>query len=98
LLKNKINILEKIRSIRLAKGYTQEYIAAKLNIDTVNYGRIERGQSKLTVDRFIELCKILEVSPNIFFKESIEESNNSELYELTAKIYEEIKQINKKIN
>lgn len=90
-----MKINEKIRNIRLSKGYTQEYVADKLNIDAVNYGRIERGQSKLTVDRFIELCKIFEVNPHIFFEEG---SENSKLYELTLKIYEEIKQINKKLS
>ncbi len=56
-------ILEKIRNIRLSHGYTQEYMAEKLGIDTVNYGRIERGKSKLSLERFIRICEILEVSP-----------------------------------
>ncbi|MEA3452160.1 MAG: helix-turn-helix transcriptional regulator [Bacteroidota bacterium] len=92
---NTMKIHKKIRVIRQSKGYTQDYIANKLNLDTVNYGRIERGQSKLTVDRLIKLCEILEVSPKNFFDEK---TDNSELLKLTEKIYEEIKQINKKIN
>ncbi len=75
-------ILEKIRNIRLSHGYTQEYMAEKLGIDTVNYGRIERGKSKLTLDRFLKICEILQVSPN----ELLNDENN-EIIEFLKKIY-----------
>jgi len=44
----KMKLNERIRTIRQGKGYTQEYMAEKLGIDTVNYGRIERGQTQIT--------------------------------------------------
>ncbi len=76
-------ILDKIRQIRLSRGYTQEYMADKLGIDTVNYGRIERGQSKLTIDRFLRICEILDVKP-------IDLLNNekSEIIKYLKRIYE----------
>ncbi len=63
-----MEIHEKIRSIRQARGITQDFLAERLNIDTVNYGRIERGQAKLTVERFEVICELLEVNPGDFFK------------------------------
>lgn len=59
-------IQEKIRIKRLEKGLTQEYLAMKLGIDTATYGRIERSQIKLTIDRFIEISNTLETNPSYF--------------------------------
>ncbi len=76
-------ILEKIRNLRLSRGYTQEYMAEKLGIDTVNYGRIERGKSKLTLDRFLKICDILQVSPTELLND-----NQNEIISYLKKIYE----------
>ncbi len=76
-------VLEKIRNLRLSHGYTQEYMAEKLDIDTVNYGRIERGISKLTLDRFLKICEILEVSP-----EEVLNDEKNEIIKHLEKIYE----------
>ena len=92
----RMKIHEKIRLVRQSKGYTQEYVADKLHIDTVNYGRIERGQTNITIDRFIKLCEILDTKAISFFKE--ETPGNFELVALTRKIFEEIKQINQKLD
>ena len=75
-------ILEKIRNLRLSRGYTQEYMAEKLGIDTVNYGRIERGKSKLTLDRFLKICDILQVSPTELLND-----NQNEIISYLKKIY-----------
>jgi len=61
-------IPEKIRNLRLQKGLTQEYMADKLHIDTVNYGRLERGKSSITIDRLWNISQILEVSISSFFE------------------------------
>ncbi len=81
-------IIEKIRNIRLSKGYTQEYIAEKLGIDAVNYGRIERGQAKLTLDRFVKICEILDVPPGSFFNDEPDL-----IIQYLEKIYETEKEI-----
>lgn len=90
-----MEIHEKIRTIRLSKGFTQDNIAEKLNIDPVNFGRIERGQANLTMERFLKICEILEVHPRLFFEDSTEEGESRTLLE---KIYQEIKQINEKLD
>jgi len=90
-----MKIYEKIRAIRQSKALTQDFVADKLNIDPVNYGRIERGQANLTMDRFLDICKILEIHPKLFFEES---TDNVDLKNLIENIYQEIKQINEKLN
>jgi transcriptional regulator with XRE-family HTH domain len=54
---------DSIRKIRDIKGYSQEYVAQKLNMSQNNYGRIELGKVKLDVDRLKEIATVLEVDP-----------------------------------
>jgi transcriptional regulator with XRE-family HTH domain len=91
-----MTVHEKIRAIRQSKGFTQDYIAEKLDIDTVNYGRIERGQAKITLERFVEICAILSVQPSNLLEEI--EINSLKQQDIMEKIYDEIRQINEKIS
>lgn len=91
-----MKIHEKIRTIRQTKGLTQDYLADKIGIDTVNYGRIERGQAKLTVDRFLEISEILEVAPNLFF-ETNTKPEGDDIIGLLNKIFETEVQILKQM-
>ena len=84
---NNMNVSDKLRIIRQSKGYTQDYVAEKLNIDPVNYGRIERGQTKLTIDRLQKLADIFEINIVEFFDEQSNQ-NLSETSDLLKKIYE----------
>ncbi len=83
-----MEVIEKIRTLRLSKGYSQEYIASRIGIETVNYGRIERGQAKLTVERLLKICEILEVSPSDLFDEK-----QNQVLNYLKKIYETEKEI-----
>ncbi|CAH0994184.1 hypothetical protein EMA8858_00292 [Emticicia aquatica] len=56
-----MNIGEKIRQIRLAKGYSQENLADMLGISTTAYGDIERNKTELTIVRATEVAKILNI-------------------------------------
>lgn len=57
-----MNTGEKIRQIRLSKGYSQENLADLLNISTTAYGDIERNKTELTISRANDIAKILEIS------------------------------------
>ncbi len=52
----------KIRQIREAKKYSQEYIATKLNISQNAYSKIENNQTKLTLERLKEIAKALDTT------------------------------------
>lgn len=54
---------EKIKIVRELRGLTQEHIAQKLNISAQAYGKIERNETKLDVERLQQIANILEVSP-----------------------------------
>ena len=42
-------VSEKIRLLRLEKNYTQEYVAAQLELSQSYYGRIENGKRTISV-------------------------------------------------
>ena len=54
---------QKIRILRRLKGYSQEYFASQLGISQGAYGKIERGESDITLGRLREIADILEVTP-----------------------------------
>ncbi|WP_443945337.1 helix-turn-helix domain-containing protein [Pedobacter sp. AW1-32] len=58
------NVAGNIRKIREYRDYTQDYLAAKLDISQNAYSKIELGYSKLTVDRLFQIAAILEVDPS----------------------------------
>lgn len=49
-----------IRNKREDLNYTQEYLAAKLNISQNAYSKIELGYTKITVERLFQIADILE--------------------------------------
>ncbi|MBC7418999.1 MAG: helix-turn-helix transcriptional regulator [Pedobacter sp.] len=53
------NVASNIRKIREYKGYTQDYLAAKLKISQNAYSKLELGYSKLTVERLFKISTIL---------------------------------------
>jgi len=50
-----------IRKVREFRNYTQDYLAAKLDISQNAYSKIELGYSKITLDRLFQIAQILEV-------------------------------------
>ncbi|MFD0794596.1 helix-turn-helix domain-containing protein [Mucilaginibacter litoreus] len=52
-------IAANIRSRREEMNYTQEYLAAKLNISQNAYSKIELGYTKITVERLFQIAEIL---------------------------------------
>ena len=59
-----MHVSEKIRKIRELKGYSQDYVAAKLKMSQTNYSKIEKGDTKeMTVERLEKIANALEVEP-----------------------------------
>lgn len=54
------DVLERIKKIRKERGYSHEYIASELNISQVAYSKLEKNETKLTVERLYKLSEILE--------------------------------------
>lgn len=52
-----------IRKLREFRDYTQDYLAAKLEISQNAYSKIELGYSKITLERLFIISAVLDVSP-----------------------------------
>lgn len=66
-----MKINEKIRLLREAHNFTQEEMAHKLSLSTNGYANIERGETKLHLERLEEIAHIfgIEVTDLISFGE-----------------------------
>ena len=56
-----MNINEKIRRIRESKEWSQEQMAEKLNMSLNGYAKIERGETKLYLDKLEHIAHILDI-------------------------------------
>ena len=54
---------EKVRSMRTAKGISQDKLAVKSQIDRSYIGRIDRGEVNVTMDKLYLLAEALECDP-----------------------------------
>ena len=55
------SLIGRIRKRREALNYSQEYLAAKLCISQKTYSKLELQHNKLTVERLLQICDVLEV-------------------------------------
>ena len=54
---------KRLREARIAKNLSQEQIATMLNIKQQSYTRYETGKGEPSLEMLVEICKILDESP-----------------------------------
>lgn len=57
-----LNLGKRIRGKRKAKGWSQEELAGKCGISISFMGHIERSTRKMSLETFVAMCEVLEVS------------------------------------
>ncbi|MDR2474373.1 MAG: helix-turn-helix domain-containing protein, partial [Bacteroidales bacterium] len=67
-LENVSKIMEKIKTLRKEKGYSNENMAHDLNISTSAYNKMERMEASISLERFIRIREILDVPYSEFFE------------------------------
>ena len=70
-------VLKNIRDVRKKRGYSLENMATELNISDSAYRKIENNQSKLTLERFLQIADIL----NVPISELIDEKSHREYHQ-----------------
>lgn len=71
--KNKIRIAQKIKQLRIEKGYTSyENFAYQNDLSRVQYWRMERG-TNFTIDYFLKILEIHELSLTEFFSKGFDD-------------------------
>ncbi|MDG2356844.1 MAG: helix-turn-helix transcriptional regulator [Polaribacter sp.] len=61
-------VRKRIRSLRLEKEYTQDYVGDRLGMSQKSYHRLENGHSELKVKTLLKLSTILEVDVSYFLE------------------------------
>ncbi|MCM1121224.1 MAG: helix-turn-helix domain-containing protein [Eubacterium sp.] len=56
----------KIRERRLAKGYTQDYLANHLDVDTSHISNVEHGRCKVSLTALVGIANALDCSVDYF--------------------------------
>ena len=56
-----MSVNEKIRKIREAKDWSQEQMAEKLNVSLNGYAKIERGESKIYLDKLEQIAQVFDI-------------------------------------
>ena len=62
-----MSVHEKIRFVRLAKGWTQEYLAEKLEMSVNGYGDLERGKNDIKLSKLKQLSELFGVELSELF-------------------------------
>ena len=96
IIMNTKDIVKRLVSVRKEKGYTQAEMAEKLNITQVQYGRYESGKSDLSLTKFIELLRILDINIADFSDE--ENKSKEEVLTFIEKQRQVLKKLEDKIN
>jgi transcriptional regulator with XRE-family HTH domain len=60
---------ERIRQLRLAKGWSQEELAVRSGLHPTYIGGIERGERNLGLDNILKLARALDESPSALFED-----------------------------
>lgn len=90
----------KVKKARIAKGYTQEYVAEHINISADLLRNIENSRNIGSVATLLNLCNLLNITLNDLFIDFLPETNNAidtKLYNYFKDFSNEDKEILKKI-
>ncbi len=64
---NLYDVGKKIKQLRMQMGLTQSQLAEKINISYQQIQKYEKGESQLSISRFLEIANALEIDPCLLF-------------------------------
>lgn len=97
------NVVNKIREFRKKKGYSHEKMAHELNMSQPAYSKIEKNETKFSVERLFEIAniletpveKFLEINPNNVYNQDLKD--NAVGHQEVQTIYQDNKEKSEKI-
>ncbi len=61
-----------LRKLRVAKGYSQQYVANYMDISRNAYIAWENNKVNLTLEHIIQICILYDIKPSSFVEEYVE--------------------------
>ncbi|WP_271006502.1 helix-turn-helix domain-containing protein [Listeria seeligeri] len=86
--RNVLNIGKKLKVYRLELGVTQKEFADVLNINHQNYSKMERGIYTPSLEKLLEICNSLRITPNDLLLDNREYDEYKQ--EISRELYEDI--------
>lgn len=80
----------KIQEARREKGYTQEYVAEKIDKSVDILRSIENGRSVGSVETLLNICNVLEITSDYIFADLLDKKNEI----LDNKLYSDFQKLN----
>lgn len=77
---------KRIKEVRKKRGFTQEYVAEKLDISCQHISDIERGLNGMSVPALMELCKILDIDADYILFGNVSRSLNNPINDILSKM------------
>lgn len=68
---------EKLRTIRLSKNLTQEYIANAVDINTSHISNIENNRVKVSLSTLVQICNALDTTVDYVLSEEYTDSSSA---------------------
>ena len=68
---------EKLRTIRLSKNLTQEYIANAVDINTSHISNIENNRVKVSLSTLVQICNALDTTVDCVLSEEYTDSSSA---------------------
>lgn len=87
--------IEKIKTIRKEKNYSQSDIAKIINLSRVTYADIESGKIQLKADDMIKICNFLNIPLNEFNDDTkilVEKEKYHRILEITKELIDLLKE------
>jgi transcriptional regulator with XRE-family HTH domain len=72
-------ICQKIKELRKKHGYSQEDLAILLNMEQNTYSRLERGETKIDIERLAQIAQLYKVSIHDLLEELLPPRSNKEV-------------------
>ena len=68
---------EKLRTIRLSKNLTQEYIANAADVNTSHISNIENNRVKVSLSTLVQICNALDTTVDYVLSEEYNDSSSA---------------------
>jgi len=88
---------DKLRKLREQKGYSQEYIASRLNISQSAYSKIEKGETDLSLKRIDQLASLFEKTTPVFVGLLLDKDSKSNIPEGNLHLKEKVKDLKEEV-
>ena len=71
------SIGKKLKEIRIDKGFTQEYVANSVMVNTSHISNIENGKVKISLTTLVNVCNVLDTTVDYVLENEYKNSSSA---------------------